>query len=199
MDGARSPELEGLRDALKVVGVALKESGLPFALTGGYAAWVHGSPEPLHDVDFLVRPEDAPAVADELSRRGLHVEQPPEDWLFKVRVDDSVIDVLHRAQGTSSVDELLAGARQASVLSVRMPVLSATDVTVEKLLALDEHYCDLAAVLPTLRALREQVDWPAVSRRTAGRPFAEAVLFLLERLRVIEHPEGCGPQPETEG
>jgi hypothetical protein len=191
MAGVESAELEGLREALKVVGVALKESGPPFALAGGYAAWVHGSPEPLHDVDFLVRPEDAGAVADELARRGLEVEQPPEDWLFKVRVDGCLIDVLHRVQGSASVDEVLARAREASVLSVLMPVLSPTDVTVEKLLALDEHYCDLAAVLPTLRALREQVDWPDVGRRTAGRPFAEAVLFLLERLRVVElggHP-----------
>ena len=43
----------------------------------------------------------------------------------------------------------------------------------------------LAAVLPTLRALREQVNWAEVRRRTSGRPFAEAVLFLLERLEVI--------------
>jgi putative nucleotidyltransferase-like protein len=182
---AESEELESLREALKVVAVALKESGLPFALAGGYAAWVHGSPEPLHDVDFLVRSEDAPTVADELGRRGLQVEHPPEDWLLKVRFDGCLIDVLHRTQGSRSVDDMLDDAREASVLSVVMPVLSATDVTIEKLLAMDEHYCDLAAVLPTMRALREQVDWAEVRRRTAGRPFAETVLFLLERLRVI--------------
>jgi hypothetical protein len=180
-------DLEALREGLKHVAVALKESGLPFALAGGYAAWVHGSPEPLHDVDFLVRREDADAVAEELVRRGLEVEQPPEDWLFKVRVEGVLVDVLHRAQG-STVDEMLSRAEEASVLSVWMPVLSATDVTVEKLLALDEHYCDLAAVLPTLRALREQVDWSEVRRRTSERPFAEAVLYLLERLDVVDSP-----------
>jgi hypothetical protein len=180
-------EVEGevLREGLKRVGVALKESGLPFALAGSYAAWVHGSPEPLHDVDFLVRPEDAATAADELARRGLDVEDPVEDWLFKVRVDGVVVDVLHRAQG-ATVDDVLAAAVEESVLSVHMPVVSATDVTVEKLLALDEHYCDVAAVLPMLRALREQVDWDDVRRRTSGRPFAETMLFLLERLEVIE-------------
>jgi hypothetical protein len=71
------------------------------------------------------------------------------------------------------------------VLSVRMPVVVATDVVTEKLLALDEHYCDLAAVLPSMRALREQVDWDEVRRRTVGAPFAETVLFLLERLAVV--------------
>jgi len=180
-------ELDALREGLKRVAVALKEIGAPFALTGGYAAWAHGSPEPLHDVDFLVRPEDATRVAEGLSRAGLAIEQPPEDWLFKVRVDGVVVDVIHRAQG-STVEEVLDATEELSVLSVRMPVLSATDVATEKLLAMDEHYCDLAAVLPTLRALREQVDWVAVRRRTAGAPFAEAVLFLLERLEVIEPP-----------
>jgi hypothetical protein len=183
-------DLDALREALKRVGVALKATGRPFALAGGYAAWVHGSPEPLHDVDFLVRPEDADAIIEELARQELEVDQPAEDWLFKVRVDGAVVDVLHRAQ-RGSVDEMLAGAEEASVLSVRLPVLSATDVTAEKLLAMDEHYCDLAAVLPTLRALREQVDWTDVRRRTSGEPFAEAVLFLLERLAVI------APEPST--
>jgi hypothetical protein len=188
-------DLEGLREGLKLVGVALKESGLPFALAGGYAAWVYGSPEPLHDVDFLVRAEDAAAAADQLRRRGLDVEQPPEDWLFKVSVDDGMIDVLHRSLGSTTVDEMLAAAHEESVLSVDMPVLSATDVTTEKLLALDEHYCDLGAILPTLRALREQVDWPEVRRRTRDRPFAETVLFLLERLRIIEPSGGKGTPP----
>jgi hypothetical protein len=177
--------LDDLRDGLKRVAVALKEFGRPFALAGGYAAWVHGSPEPLHDVDFLVREEDVAAIVEELGDRGLPVEHPAEDWLVKVRTGEATVDVLHRVQG-STVEQLLDAAQEESVLSVRMPVLTATEVTVEKLLALDEHYCDLAAVLPTMRGLREQVDWEDVRSRTVGRPFAEAVLFLLERLGVVD-------------
>jgi len=183
-DPAESPETECLREGLKRVAVALKEAELPFALAGGYAAWVNGAPESLHDVDFLIRAEDAASVAQHLSDRGMEVVHPAEDWLFKVKVEGAVIDLLHRGQGTS-VDSMLAAADEVAVLSVRMPVLGATDVTAEKLLALDEHYCDLSEILPTLRALREQVDWPEVRRRVADAPFAEAVLFLLERLDVI--------------
>src|SRR3954454_4079833 len=109
--------LDDLRDGLKRVAVALKEFGRPFALAGGYAAWVHGSPEPLHDVDFLIRPEDADAVAEELVRRGLEVDEPAEDWLFKVRVEGAVVDVIHRAQ-SGTVDDMLAGSGEVSVLSV---------------------------------------------------------------------------------
>ena len=52
---------DGLREALKRVAVALKESGAPFALAGGYAAWARGGPEPEHDVDFAIAEADAAA------------------------------------------------------------------------------------------------------------------------------------------
>jgi hypothetical protein len=184
-DQSRAPER--LREGLKRVAVVLKETGVPFALAGGYAGWSHGSPEPLHDVDFLIRADDAEKVAVDLENRGLTVVQPPEDWLFKVEVDGATVDVLHRSQSVS-IEQMLEAAEETAVLSVRMPVLGATDVVAEKLLALDEHYCDLAEVLPTLRALREQVDWTEVRRRVAGAPFAETVLYLLERLDVIARP-----------
>jgi hypothetical protein len=54
-----------------------------------------------------------------------------------------------------------------------------------KLAVLSERYCDLAAVVPTARALREQVDWRLVRDNVAGNPFAEVTLELLERLGVI--------------
>jgi hypothetical protein len=175
---------DALREGLKRVAVALKDDGRPFALTGGYAAWVHGAPESGHDVDFLVRPEDASGLAARLAEQGFEVSQPPEDWLFKVHTDGVVVDLLHRTSGTSP-EAALGNAVEVPVLSVAMPVVAATDLVGEKLLALDEHYCDLAALLPTLRAVREKVDWSDVRRRVEGQPFAEATLFLLERLAVI--------------
>jgi hypothetical protein len=92
--------------------------------------------------------------------------------------------VLHRGGGRPLADAL-AATRVHEVISVEMPVLDATDLMAQKLLALDEHYCDLAKILPVARALREQVDWAAVRKWTAGDPFAETVLFLLERLEVV--------------
>jgi hypothetical protein len=174
-----------LREALKRVAVALKEAEIPFALAGGYAAWALGGPEPDHDADFLVPEELADRAAEELVQRGLEVERPPEDWLFKVWSDGEMVDVLHRGSG-ASVSQMLEDATEREVISVVMPVLSATDVLVSKLLALDEHYCDLATVLPVVRALREQVDWGMVRERTEGEPFAETVLFLADRLGLTD-------------
>jgi hypothetical protein len=182
---------EAMRSGLKRVAVALKDAELPFALAGGYAGWAHGGPEPEHDVDFLVGPDLADRAAEELARRDLRVEQPPEDWLFKVWTDGVMVDVLHRSAG-SPPERILENAVEIEVLSVRMPVISATDVVVEKLLALDEHYCDLAGVLPVMRALREQVDWDEARKLTTESPFAGAVLYLLERLAVISDAGGDG-------
>jgi Uncharacterised nucleotidyltransferase len=185
--GDGSDEVDALREGLKTVAVALKRAEVPFALAGGYAAWALGGPEPNHDVDFLVDPDDVPRAQQALRDQGLDVVQPPEDWLFKVRCDGIVVDVLHRGAGRP-LAEALRGSRVQEVISVEMPVIGATDLLTQKLLALDEHYCDLAKVLPVARALREQVDWACVAEWTAGHAFAEAVLFLLQRLDVVTLP-----------
>jgi hypothetical protein len=77
-------------------------------------------------------------------------------------------------------------ADELEVISVQMPVLSATEVVVQKMLALDEHYCDFGPMIGVVRALREQVDFDRVRKETAESDFAAALIFLLERLEVVE-------------
>lgn len=174
-----------LREALKLVAVVLKESGIPFALAGSYALWARGAPEPHHDVDFIVAEDDAPRAAEVLADRGLEVVHPPEDWLFKVFLDDCMVDVLFRTNAESTTRDELVGVEQIEVESVMMPVLSATVLMEHKLNALEEHACDFGKVIPIARAVREQVDWETVRAGTAENVFAAAMLFLLERLAVV--------------
>ncbi len=176
---------QNLREALKRVAVALKETGVPFALMGGYAVWARGGPEPDHDVDFLVADEDAAQVADLLAGKGLRVEQPPEDWLFKVYTDGCVVDIIFRDSGKPAERAVVEDADEMEVLSVSMPVLAATELMVQKMNAMDEHYCDFGTMIPVARALREQVDWEHVRREMKDNDFAAAFLFLLERLNII--------------
>ncbi|WP_270888191.1 nucleotidyltransferase family protein [Pedococcus sp. 5OH_020] len=185
---------ENLRTALKAVAVALKESGLPFALTGGYAVWALGGPEPDHDVDFIVAEQDAAEAVRVLADKDFDVVQPPEDWLFKVYLDGALVDVIFRAAGRSAVREDLERAVPLEVLSVQMPVLPATDLIVGKLSVLREQYCDFSRLLPVARALREQVDWEHVARETKDNDFAAALLFLLRRLDVV--PGAAGPDQD---
>jgi hypothetical protein len=176
---------EEIRDLLKRTAVALKQGDVPFALCGGYAAWVRGAPEPDHDADFLVPAAESERAAKVLAEAGLQVQEPAEDWLIKVVADTSFVDVLWRTCGHPVETDLIERAEDMSVLSVHMPVLSATDIVVTKLMALDEHYCDFSRMLPVARALREQVDWPEVRRSVEGNPFAEVFLVLLDRLDVV--------------
>lgn len=176
---------DALREALKRVAVALKEAGVPFALTGGYAVWARGGPEPDHDVDFLVAADDVEQAEQALRASGLEVVHPPEDWLFKVFDDGAMVDLIHRYSGADAQRSVVEDADVLEVLSVQMPVLSATEAVVQKMLALDEHYCDFGPLIPVVRALREQLDLDRVREETAHSPFATSLLFLLERLDVL--------------
>ncbi len=179
-----SEEQEALREVLKKAAVALKSAGVPFALGGGYAAWALGGPEPEHDVDLVVAEKDALRAQQAMSAAELRVEHPPEDWLFKVFDGDAMVDVLFRSGGESVEGALLERATEIEVLSVRMPVLTATDLIITKMLALSEHSCDYGKVLPSARALREQVDWSQVRAEVEHNPYAAALLVLLDRLAI---------------
>ncbi len=184
-------EREEIRDLLKRTAVALKEAGVPFALCGGYAAWVRGAPEPDHDADFLVPEAEAERATKVLVDAGLDVEDPAEDWLTKVVRGGSFVDVIWRTCGNPVESELIDRSEVLPVLSVQMPVLLATDIVVTKLMALDEHYCDFSRMLPVARALRELVDWDVGRRVVAENDFAVVFLHLLERLRVLPAAEAA--------
>jgi hypothetical protein len=187
--GSRSRVLpsdrDEIRDLLKRTAVALKQGDVPFALCGGYAAWVRGAPEPDHDADFLIPAAESDRAAKVLADAGLDVQEPAEDWLVKVVSGGSFVDVLWRTCGHPVESDLIDRAEARPVLSVQMPVLAATDIVVTKLMTLDEHYCDFSRLLPVARALREQVDWPEVRRAVAENDFAVVFLDLLDRLDVV--------------
>jgi hypothetical protein len=183
-----------LRTALKRSASALKADGVAFALGGGYALWVAGGPEPSHDVDLVVAETDVEMAANTLAAAGLRVERPPEDWLFKAYCDadsstepaeePAQVDVLHRLGGVPVVQSLLDTANEYEVLGVRIPVLPPTPIMIAKLRSLSEHYCDFAALLLVVRAVREQLDWTEIREATRDNPFAEAFLLLLDRLDI---------------
>jgi hypothetical protein len=183
-----------LRTALKVSVSALKADGIPFALGGGYALWVHGGPEPSHDVDLVVAETDVEMAANSMAAAPLRIERPPEDWLFKAYLDDdsaeaieqpALVDVLHRLAGIPVTKELLDTSNEYEVLGIRIPVLPPTPIMIAKLQSFSEHYCDFEQPLLVVRAIREQLDWAEIRKASQDHPFAEAFLFLIERLGVI--------------
>ena len=61
-------------------------------------------------------------------------------------------------------------------------MLPVTFVLIQKLRALGEHYCDFASLLPSVRAVRERIDWDRVGNETADNEFAAAFLVLADWL-----------------
>lgn len=171
-----------LREALRGAASALKENGPRFALAGTYALWAFGAPEPHHDVDLVVAESDVAGAEATLTDAGFAVEHPPEDWLFKARTGDTVVDILHRINGERVEAATLDCAEQRDVLGIAMPVLPPTMVVVQKLRSLNEHHCDFAKLLPVVRAVRERLDWEDIRTRTADNDFAVAFLALADRL-----------------
>jgi hypothetical protein len=179
---------EGLIVTLKRVAAVLKQVDVPFALGGGFAAYAHGGHSSDHDVDFLLREADVEKALQALVDAGFTAERPPEDWLVKVYDEGRLVDLIHRPVERPVTDETLADTVIRQVNSIRLPVLSATQLMVHKLLSYSQHHCDFARGLPLARSLREQIDWVRVRRETAHSPYAEAFLVLLDRLDVVPLP-----------
>ncbi|MBE1562809.1 hypothetical protein [Nonomuraea africana] len=173
---------------MKRASTGLKESGVPFALAGGCAAYARGAAPSLHDVDFVLMEKDVPAALEGLARIGFTTAKPPEDWLVKAYDEGRLVDLIFRIADRSVTEGLLARAESLPASAVIVPVLEATDLVISWLLPMSEHSCDYGSLLPQVRALREQVDWNRVAAVTEHSPYAFTFLTLLERLEIIDKP-----------
>ncbi|GAA5162196.1 nucleotidyltransferase [Ornithinimicrobium tianjinense] len=180
-----SGQVQPILDALKTVAVVLKEESVPFALAGGYAVYARGGADSRHDADVVILEEDAHRARTALHGRGLEVLDPPEDWLFKVRHEGEIVDVIYRLASGPVDEPLLGRAEEMTVDSVRMPVMAATDLVISKLMAMTEHYCDLSPILAVIRSLREQLDVAVVEQAASQSPFARATLGLARDLSLL--------------
>jgi hypothetical protein len=174
-----------LIQTLKRVAYHLKQIGAPFALAGSFAVYARGGGVCDHDVDFLIKEEDADRILTGLVEVGFRAEVPPEGWLVKVYDDDRLVDLIFSPVQRPVTDETLADTDVLSVNACHMPVLSATELMIHKLLSMGAHYCDLAKALPVAQSMREQIDWGRVERETAHSPYAQAFMVLLDRLNVV--------------
>jgi predicted nucleotidyltransferase len=175
---------EQLLGTMKHAAATLRDADVPFVLGGGLAIWARGGPETEHDVDFFVRPDDARAAASALQKAGFRTEEPPEGWLYKAFADHVMVDLIFAPNGMTIDGEFLARAEVLEVHAVRVPVMSADDVLVAKLLTLREHQVDYDQVLEIARNVREQIDWDDVRARTGDSPYAKAFFTLVDELGI---------------
>jgi putative nucleotidyltransferase-like protein len=179
-------DFELLLAAMKKAAGVLRQANVPFVLGGGLACWARGAPKTEHDVDFLVRPDDAQRAQDALGQAGMRTETPPEGWLLKAYDGDVLIDLIFSPQGGPVDDGTFARAEELEVHATRLRVAALEDVLSQKLLALSEQQPDYSGVLELARSLREQVDWDEVRARTDDAPFAKAFFTLLDELEIVQ-------------
>jgi predicted nucleotidyltransferase len=183
---APEPEhpFSSIEAALKKAVAALRESGIPFLLGGSLAVWARGGPETRHDLDLVVKPEDAERALAVLEEAGMRPEKPPEEWLFKAWDGEVLIDVIFHPRGLEVTDELMERGEMLHVLGISIPVMSLEDVLATKLLALHEHQLDYTPLVGIARAVREQIDWRYLRERTEVSPYAAAFFVLCEELGI---------------
>jgi putative nucleotidyltransferase-like protein len=185
-----------IEHALKRAAAALRDAGIPFLLGGSLASWARGGPQTRHDLDLIIKPEDAERALETLQQAGMRPERPPEDWLLKAWDGDTLVDLIYCPKGLPVDDDLIARGEELSVLGMDIRVMALEDVMATKLLALTEHSLRYEGLLQIARALREQIDWPVVRARTAESPFARAFFVLAEGLGIVpEAGSGSRPQP----
>jgi hypothetical protein len=181
------PTFDELIEAMRSATGVLKQCEIPFVLGGGLAAWARGGPKTEHDVDFMVRPEDAETALQAFERAGMRVEKPPHGWLYKVWHDNgTLIDLIFNPSGGPITDETIERAPLLEVSALRIRVFTLEDVMSTKLLSITEQEPEFGAVLELARALREQIDWESVRKRTEASPFARAFFTLIEGLGIVE-------------
>src|SRR3954465_7612358 len=97
---------------------ALREAGIPFLLAGSLAVWARGGPETRHDLDFVLKQEDAERALDVLVEAGMRPERPPEEWLYKVWDGEVLIDLIFQPRGLEVTDEVIERGQALHVLGI---------------------------------------------------------------------------------
>jgi hypothetical protein len=108
---------------------------------------------------------------------------------------DVLVDVIFGPRGLPIDDDVLERRRVRNLSALRVPVMALEDVLTTKLLSLDEHQLDLSWLLQIARAVREQVAWDELRRRTADSPYAAAFFTLVEQLGIAPPARTASREP----
>lgn len=155
-----------LKDAVE----ALHAERVPFALIGGLAVSSFGRPRWTHDIDMLIRPEDADRALSLLKNRDFRTERTDPAWLFKGFKRDVMVDLIFFCTGGFYLEEeMQERAVWRELFGARMPLLAPEDLILLKAAVHDEvgprHWHDALGILG-----RTQLDWDYLLRRAQRAP-----------------------------
>lgn len=84
---------------------AIEAVGIEYVLIGGVGSASLGRPRWTHDIDVLVRPDDADGVLEALDAASFETERTNEHWIFKALKRRVVVDVIFRTVGDIYLDD----------------------------------------------------------------------------------------------
>lgn len=165
------------REVLKEAVRTVEQSGYDFLVLGGLASSLVGRPRWTHDIDFLVRSDDARGVLAALANAGFETQETDPVWIFKAFKHQVMIDLIFMITGGIYLDADMRDrsiVREYDGLEIRIP--SAEDQIVIKAIVHREetsrHWFDALAILA-----RAELDWDYLLHR--ARLGARRVLALL--------------------
>jgi hypothetical protein len=167
----------------------VEAAGVPHAFMGGIASTALGRPRWTHDVDLLVRRQDARPLLERLAAAGFATEERDQTWLYKATRDGVLVDVIFSSSGGIELDdEMAARARTADFQGVPLTVLAPEDLVVIKAIVHREHrqrhWFDALALVEA-----GGLDWPYLVRRAAHGPERVASLLLYARSEGLDVPD----------
>lgn len=158
---------------------AVEERGIAYVIMGGMVSRAAGRPRDTHDIDLLVRPDEAGATLECLQGAGFTTRETEPQWLYKAVKDGVLVDVLFRASGDVLLDdEMVARADVHRFANRDVKTMCVEDLVVIKALAHKEqtnrHWFDALALLST-----RKIDWDYLLSRAERRGVRRVLSLLL--------------------
>lgn len=157
---------------------AVEAEQIPYVLVGGLASAVLGRPRWTYDIDFFIRPEDAPRALKALEPAGFDTEETNPHWIYKGTKKGVTVDLLFKVKGDIYLDDdILGRARTGDFKGRMLRVAPPEDMIVVKALVHDEetprHWHDALGLIAT-----GDIDWDTLVRRSQFGPRRVLALLL---------------------
>jgi predicted nucleotidyltransferase len=164
---------EVLREAVHTA----ERTGLRFLVLGGLASSMVGRPRWTHDIDLLIRADDAQDVLAAFREAGFDTEETDPVWIFKAYKRGVMVDIIFMVTGGIYLDqEMEDHALVGDYRGLRIRIPSAEDQVVIKAIVHREetsrHWFDALSILG-----RSELDWEYLLHR--ARLGARRMLALL--------------------
>lgn len=140
----------------------LKESGIPFLLSGTYAVAAYtGIRRPTKDLDVFCKPGDYPRILAWFKERGYGIEVEDERWIGKVWKDEKhFFDVIFgMSNGTISVTDDWFGPDTIDVYGHTVAITPPTALILSKVFIQDRYRYDGADVNHVILKQSDAIDW----------------------------------------